>query len=375
MTRLRIEAVATGGEGIGRDDGKAVFVPGAVPGDLVDVEVVADKPRYARARIVAMVQPSPHRIPMPCPHASECGGCSWQMVERSVQARWKEVAVVSALQRIGGFTDVTVHPIRTPGPDYGYRNRIDLHPSDRGPGFHRAGTHDVVPIQVCLLAASPVAALLDSVIGRSVSDPLTIRAGLATGEAVVIGAGHARPGEAVITEIVAGVRFQISGRAFFQPNTAGADTLVELVDLAAGQATGTFVDTYAGVGLFSGTVGRRFERIVAIESNRVAAADLARNVPAAEVVARPAASGLSATDRQPDVLVVDPPRTGLDGGALEAVLRVSPRTLVSVSCDPATFARDARRLVDDGYDLEWVQPVDQFPQTPHVETVARFVRS
>ncbi len=373
MTRLEVDSVASGGEGIGRMDGKVVFVPGAVPGDVVDVELTLDKKRFARGRIAGIESASVDRIKMPCRHAELCGGCSWQMVKRSIQIDWKQQAVADALIRIGRIDHIDPRPILAPGPDFGYRNRLDLHPSTDGPGFHQMGSHELVVIEECLLGAAPLAALLDEVRGRSAAGDLTLRAGLRTGEAVIIGEGHAHPDEAVITEIVAGMRFQISGRVFFQPNTDGADSLVDLVAEAAGPAEGEFVDVFAGVGLFAGTVGAGFDQVTAIESSRRAVADLRQNVPSARVLAMPALAGLKKLETV-DVLVVDPPREGLGSETVAALVTAGPRVLVSVSCDVATFARDARMLMDAGYVLEWIQPVDQFPQTPHIETVARFVR-
>lgn len=374
MTALEIDAVGSEGEGIGRLEGKAVFVPGAIPGDVVEAEVVTAKKRFARARLGELRVPSPDRIPMPCRHAAECGGCTWQMAPRQLQATWKQEAVQAALTRIGRFDSPPTLPIEVPGPDFGYRNRLDLHPSSGGPGFHRPGSHDLVVIAECLLGAPPVTALLDQVLGRPAQGELTLRAGLRTGEAVIIGEGHAAPAEAIITEIVAGVRFQISGRAFFQPNTDGAETLVRLVGSAAG-AGRVLVDVFAGVGLFAATVGRQFEEVIAIESSRNAVSDLRQNVPGARVLAMPALAGLKKIERRPDVVIVDPPRAGLGPETVAALVEVGAPSLVSVSCDAATFARDARQLVDAGYRLEWVQPVDQFPQTPHVETVALLSRN
>ena len=374
MTRLEVDSVASGGEGIGRMDGKVVFVQGAVPGDVVDVELILDKKRFARGRITKIESASADRIAMPCRHAELCGGCSWQMVKRSIQIGWKQQAVADALVRIGRIDHIEPRPILAPGPDYGYRNRLDLHPSTDGPGFHRMGSHELVVIEECLLAAPPVVALLDEVRGRPAVGDLTLRAGLRTGEAVIIGEGHAHPDEAVITEIVAGVRFQVSGRAFFQPNTDGADVLVGLVSEATGPAGETFVDVFAGVGLFAGTVGAGFDQVVAVESSRRAVADLRRNVPSARVLAMPAIAGLKKMETVADVVVVDPPREGLGPETVAALVSAGPEVLVSVSCDVATFARDARMLMDAGYVFEWIQPVDQFPQTPHIETVARFVR-
>jgi 23S rRNA (uracil1939-C5)-methyltransferase len=373
VIRLEIDAVASGGEGIGRLDGKAVFVPGAVPGDVISAELVVEKERFARAQLVEIVEPSADRIDMPCPHAEECGGCSWQMVDRDIQAGWKSAAVEAALHRVGRFEEAPIRPILTPGPAYRYRNRIDLHPAPGGPGFHRPRSHDVVSIEVCLIAAPAVAALLDEVKRRPATGELTLRAGVRTGEAVIIGEGHAGAGESVITEIVGGVRFQVSGRSFFQPNTDGADLLVDLVRDAVGVG-GVLVDAYAGVGLFAGTVGAGFETVIAIEFSRRAVEDLRQNVPSAEVLAVPALRGIRRLQGEVDVIVVDPPREGLGPETVDALAAVGPATLVSVSCDAATFARDARQLVDHGYRLDWIQPVDQFPQTPHIETVSRFTR-
>jgi 23S rRNA (uracil1939-C5)-methyltransferase len=374
VNRIEIDSVASGGEGIGRLDGKAVFVPGAIPGDLVDVELILNKKRFARGRLMGIERASVDRIEMPCRHAELCGGCSWQMVERSIQTGWKQQAVADALVRIGRIDHIKPRPILAPGPDYGYRNRLDLHPSEQGPGFHQMGSHELVVVQECLLAAPAVVALLDEVRGQPAAGDLTLRAGLRTGEAVIIGEGHADPGDAVITEIVAGVRFQVSGRAFFQPNTDGADLLVGLVDEAAGTEGGTFVDVFAGGGLFAGTVGSAFDDVVAIESSRRAVGDLRQNVPDATVLAMPALAGLKKLGEGADVLVVDPPREGLGPETVAALVAARPKVIVSVSCDVGTFSRDARMLIDAGYDFEWIQPVDQFPQTPHIETVARFAR-
>jgi 23S rRNA (uracil1939-C5)-methyltransferase len=374
VTLLEIDAVGSEGEGIGRLDGKAVFVSGAIPGDVVDVTITESKKRFARGQIAQIETPSPTRIDMPCRHAVECGGCTWQMAPRIDQAGWKQQAVEAALSRIGHFDSVEVRPIEMPGPDFGYRNRLDLHPSPDGPGFHRAGSHELVVISECLLGAPAVAALLDEVMGRPAESELTLRGGVRTGEAVIIGDGHASPREAIITEIVAGIRFQISGRAFFQPNTDGAEALVRLVTDAAGPGR-TLVDVFAGVGLFGATVGGHFDDVVAIESSRTAVSDLRRNLPDGRVLAMPALPGLRALEPGADVVIVDPPRTGLGPETVEALVALGPPVLVSVSCDAATFARDARMLADAGYTLEWVHPVDQFPQTPHVETVSRFVRA
>jgi 23S rRNA (uracil1939-C5)-methyltransferase len=173
--------------------------------------------------------------------------------------------------------------------------------------------------------------------------------------------------------VVGGLRFRITGRAFFQVNTEAAERMASLAVEAAGEVAGCHVvDAYAGGGLFAGLVGNGAGRITAIESDRVAAEDLAVNVEGAELIVGSTEEGLAMLESPPQVMIVDPPRAGLGAPVVDQVTRLRPEVLVAISCDPAGFARDARLLIDRGYALEWVTPVDVFPQTPHIETVARF---
>jgi len=180
----------------------------------------------------------------------------------------------------------------------------------------------------------------------------------------------------VVDELVGGVRFRISGKAFFQINTAGAEQLVQLVARALEQTdrTGTLVDGYAGGGLFAATVGSGFDTVVAVESDPTAVSDLTINCSSARVVAVPVEEAFERLPARVEAVVVDPPRQGLGRVVVEGIVARSPSVVVSVSCDPASAARDSRLLVDAGYSLDWVQPVDLFPQTPHIETVSRFSR-
>lgn len=382
---VRITGVAHGGAGIGRRDGKTVFVEGALPGDVVAVDVVSSARRFDRAVVRSVLAPSPDRVPAPCVHAAECGGCPWQSAAPEAQRRWKGELVAGQLRHVGGL-EAPVEPVLAVGEPFGYRNRIDLRVRDGRPAFAARSSHELVPVGSCLVAAPPLADIVGRLTDLGGVTRLTLRCGVRTGEAVAIvdgavpaGAG-AEWGVAVadlrtarIHEEVAGRRFRISGRAFFQVNTAGAEALVRLVGEAAGVGPGdVLLDGYAGGGLFATTVGAAAARVVAVESDRAALADLAANAGGdVDIVASPLA-GLGRG--RWDVAVVDPPRAGMGEGGVEAVVAGGPRVVVSVSCDPATFARDARLLVGAGYRLERVWPVDLFPQTPHIETVARFTR-
>ncbi len=386
MTTLAITAMAHGGDGIGRIDGKTVFVPGAVEGDVVRVDLVENRKRFARGALREVVEPSAERIEAPCPHFGTCGGCAWQQVPVGVQRRWKQETVAGLLRHIGRLDDVTVRPIAGPSAEYGYRNRMDFRTQSGRPALFEAGTHTRVPIDTCLLLHPSLGELFDRLAGVDVGGIVTLRAGVRTGERAMIvdeaavdplrarGVPATTESRAVVHELIAGRRLRITGRSFFQVNTEGAERLVELAGEAAGDLSGRhLLDGYAGGGLFAACLGRGADRVTAIESDPVAGDDLAANVPGAELIRQTVESGLEQVETSPDVMIADPPRAGMGEGIIDRIAELRPPVVVVVACDPAGFARDARLLVDRGYRVEWVAPVDMFPQTPHIETVARFV--
>jgi len=363
---LSIESMAHGGEGVGREGGKVWFVDGAVAGDTVRFSVTEERARFGRGVVTEVVEPSSVRIRPPCLFFGSCGGCQWQMAGRSIQVGWKTETVRGQLAHVGGL-QVEILPPLMPGPDFGYRNRLDLVIVGGRPAMRRRGSHEPVEISSCLLAAPSLADALAG-LGTIDADRVTLRTGINTGEMMVLVDDQ----HGVIHEVVGGRRFRISDRAFFQNNTAGAEALVEVVSAAAGVSLGeVMVDAYAGGGLFAGCVTDADDHVIAIESDPVACSDLEHNVPWAEVRRGSAERGLARLDRA-DVIVVDPPRTGLGRAVVAEIVRLAPRRLIAVSCDPATFARDARTLVGAGFTLDWVQPIDLFPQTFHIETVASF---
>ncbi len=375
--------MANGGDGIARRNGKAVFVPGAIPGDVAHVEIVEAKKRFERARLIELNEPSPDRVEPPCPYFGVCGGCSWQHSAYEAQLKWKASTVAGQLRHIGGIDEVDVRPTIAPGEPYHYRNRIDLR-VDRGrPALVRGGSNELVPIDVCLLADEALVELFARLGDLRGVDRLSLRTGVNTGETVVVLDGELPLSsddwgvpfggdDIVFHEVVAGHAFQITGSAFFQNNTAGAETLVDLVAEAATIEQGDRVlDAYAGGGLFSATVTGAADEVVAIESDPLALEDLLANT-GVEVIEAEVADGLAELPADWDVVIVDPPRVGLGPVVTGLLAELRPGVIASVSCDVASFARDASALTAAGYTLEWVQPVDMFPQTPHVETVARF---
>lgn len=388
IAELHLDAMAHGGDAVGRHQGRAVFVPGGWAGDRVQVEIIEERKRFSRARLLQVMEASPDRIEPPCPHVDDgCGGCPWQIASHRSQLHWKEDTVRSQLSHLGGVAGAEVRTIDPASPPFRYRNRMDFRVEEGRPALHRRRSRELVPLHTCLLLAPPLVpafAALDHLdgIGR-----ITLRAGLATGEAVAIVDGEppadasdrwgiptARPSRARIHEEVGGVRFRIGGRAFFQISTPGAERLVTHVEEALHDAGGRLVDGYAGVGLFAATIGRRFQQVTAVESDRRTLHDLVHNTGGrVEVVGRRFEDALGGLGRF-EAAILDPPRAGLAPGVAEELTRAGLTHLAMVSCDPAAFARDARRLIEAGFEIDWVQPVDLFPQTYHVEVVARFVR-
>jgi 23S rRNA (uracil1939-C5)-methyltransferase len=391
---LRIDGVAVGGDGVAREaSGRVVFVEGALPGEVVTAEVVAEHRGHARAVVTAVVEPAPGRVAPPCPFvAAGCGGCGWQHASVATQRELLAAMVTDALTRLGRVED----PVVDPGPDLpatGYRTTLRGVADARGRfALRRRHAHDLVPVPGCLVAHPLVAEIVAE--GRfPPAAPVTIRAGARTGDRLVIvdggGAEEVRvPGgvrvvtgdeldagkRAWLFEEVAGVRLRVSARSFFQAGSDAAEALVATVGAALGGAGGgALADLYGGVGLFAATAGRAYDRVTVVESSASSCADARVNLagrPARVVVGdvrrwRP---------RRADAVVADPPRSGLGRAGARVVAGTGARAVALVSCDAAALGRDVALLRDLGYELGMVTVVDAFPHTPHVEVVSGFTR-
>ena len=300
LIEVDLHDMAHGGEAVGRFEGKAVFVGGAIPGERVRVSVVKEKSNWVRATLEEVLQHSPSRVSPPCPHFVECGGCQWQYLAYAEQLKWKSAIVAGQLRHLGGMVEPEIAPIVASSAPYGYRNRMTFHVENGRPGLYRRRSKELAPISNCLLLEPGLSELYGQLGDLAGVHEITIRMGATTGDRVVLIRGrvpeHAARwnvsvvrlagrrfepviGPPYIHEVVGGVRFRITGPAFFQVNTAGAETLAELVGDAL-QPTGsdTLLDAYAGVGLFAATVGAAAGRVIAVESSGVALADLRHNL-------------------------------------------------------------------------------------------------
>ena len=398
MIEFEATDVAHGGEAVGRLDGKAYFVDGALPGERVRGVVTKDARSWARVELREVVTASPHRVEPPCPVFGACGGCQWQFADYPTQLEGKRSILAGQLAHLGRVEDPPVRDTVAVGPPFRYRNRVDFQVASGRPAFSRRHSHLLEPIDECLLLHPALGDLVSRLGDLGEAQALTLRVATATGAllAVVDGPvpsqapgwgcrvmqrhrGRLTPlvGSGWIVETVAGVEFRITGDAFFQNHTAGADALVRLVGEALSpRPEETLLDAYAGGGLFGLTVGRGAAAVLAVESAPVAVEDLRHNAASApmpvRVVEGVVEAALPHLEARWDLVVADPPRTGLGESGVRAVVAGRPRALAYVSCDPASLARDTRTLTGAGYHLDWAAPVDLFPQTFHVETVAAF---
>jgi 23S rRNA (uracil1939-C5)-methyltransferase len=376
---LRATRMVAGGSALARAaDGRVALVEGALPDELVRVDVTADRADHLRARTVAVIEPSPARVEMPCPHARDgCGGCGWQHIAIAAQRTFKQDIVRDALRRIAHVDDPPlVETVALPAT--GYRSTVRTLVVDGRPAFRRAHSHDPISIASCLVAHPLVDEVLTT--GRfGAAHEITVRAGLRTGERCIVVepasesvevANDVRQGSrAHIHETVLGQRFRISARSFFQIRPDGADALAHLVRDAVG-ADRSVVDLYSGVGLFSALLASP-RRVTAVEWNRNAVRDARVNL--ASTPTRVVRADVGRWRGAPaDVVIADPSRTGLHKEGARTVLACDPERVVLVSCDVAALGRDVKLLADAGFALTSVTPVDLFPHTPHVECVTVF---
>jgi len=401
---LRLTGMAHGGAAPGRYEGRLLFVPYAIPGETVRVEIVEAHERWARARLLEVVEASPDRVAdPPCPHfgPAGCGGCQWQHIAYPAQLTYKREVVCDQLARIGKIVDPPVRAVMPSPMPWGYRNQVQLRPTGEGTlGFVRASSAGVIAIRTCPIM-HPLLAELFEQLDLDFADlaRLTLRAGVATGDQMALletledeppeiavdlplsvnfllsdGTPVTLVGNPWIAEAVAGRFWRISAPSFFQVNRDMAERLVQVVrDFAAPRDTETLLDLYAGVGLFGLTLAPLAGRAYLVEENPHAVADALENAAGQENVTLlegPVEEALADWAEPVDIVVLDPPRGGCTPDVLAALARLSPARIVYVSCDPATLARDLRRLLEGPFRLLEVQPLDMFPQTYHIECVA-----
>ena len=440
---LRIERLSSDGSGVAHSaDGEAVFVPGTAPGDEARVRIVKDCGRYAFGILDELLTPSPDRIPVDCPVAGPCGGCSLRHLDYAAELRAKQESVLDAFRRIGGLEVPVLDILPSPEVDR-YRNKVQFPvgvDKNGAPciGFYAGRTHRIVPCPDCKLQPGVLNEIgnalcaffaqqgirpYDEQSGKGLVRHIFLRRGAHSGQIMVClvctraklphaeqlctalreqfpaistillnvnakntnvilgGENHILYGPGYIEDTLCGVPVRLGPLSFYQVNTLAAERLYGVAAQYA-QLTpdDTLLDLYCGMGTIGLSMADQCRELIgveivpeAIESAKANAARMGEAVAAKSrffcADAGQAATQLAAEGLHPDIVMLDPPRKGCDEATLSAVVRMAPRRVVYVSCNPATAARDAAWLEKNGYHAEKVQPVDLFPRTKHVECV------
>ncbi len=443
VIECEITGFGTGGTGVAKFDGFAVFIGGAIPGEQVKVQISKVKKTFAEADLLEVIKPHTERIEAICPHFGECGGCQLQHISYPEELRLKRQQVMEQLSRIGSLGDVPVHPVLGMKDPWRYRNKVQV-PFDSVngkvvAGFYQLGTHHVVDLESCFIQNDVQTKLTQTIkqLASELSIPIydesthtgvlrhvLLRQGIHTDQVMVVlvtngqklphkakliealratfpsitsiqqNINNARTnvilgrenkllwGDSVIYDTIHEIRFAISPHSFFQVNPIQTEVLYrQAKEYAALTGEETVIDAYCGIGTISLYLADQVKAVYGMEMVPAAIEDAKQNAvlngiknahfevgKAEEVLPKWQQAGMKA-----DVIVVDPPRKGCEQAFLDAAIKIRPKRLVYVSCNPATFARDANYLGEYGYELQEVQPVDMFPQTSHVELVGLFI--
>jgi 23S rRNA (uracil1939-C5)-methyltransferase len=432
---LTIEKLVYGGDGLARlpgspgndspgnkdlGRGKAIFIPFVLAAEKIEAALTEEKPGFARAKVETILEPSPNRTQPPCPHFGRCGGCHYQHASYDHQLEIKKEILRENLRRIAKLElqcEIQLHP----SPPWNYRNRSRLQVQTRpefAAGYFKFASHELLPVEECPIS-SPlinrgIAALWQAGRARKVVEgvreveffanaddtrmliellcaPEARRAAVRAWAEELCSAMPEIAGVVAFREPQKGVQeplvavgaselmyqtktaaYRVSAGAFFQTNRFLIDELINIV--TAGRSGELAVDLYAGAGLFSTALACNFRHIVSVESSQTAVSDLQYNLPNNGKAVQATAEQYLNKAPKPDLVVVDPPRSGLGDGVARALAKADAPRLTYVSCDPATLARDLVPLQAAGYRVEEAHLVDLFPQTYHLETVFQLAR-
>ena len=419
IIELHVERLGINGEGVAHFQGLTVFVDDALPGERVKARIYEKRKTFARAKLVEILEESKERVAPICPLFGTCGGCQIMHLKYEAQLGAKRQRVVDALERIGKIDGKLVADCRASPLPLFYRNKIQLPVKEGKLGLYARHSHELVPIEKCYIHCALGEAVFEKIAPILKQENLKhvlIKTAVNTGEVLVVlvtrdeeispglaarlmkeapeikgvvqnvnpDAGNVvlsqdfrvLAGQGSIEEKIHGLIFKVSPASFFQINPAQAENLyqqvVEDAELTGSEAV---LDAYCGVGTLALILAKSAKEVIGIENVQDATRDAAENALANGIVNARFICGEAEVKIQElekvDVAVLNPPRKGCERVFLEALIRLKPRRIVYVSCDPATLARDLQLLVSEGYQVDGVKPFDMFPQTSHVESVAK----
>ena len=394
----------SGGRGVGRIDGKIIFVEYAIPGERVVAEITDEYDSFLEATAVRVLEASDDRVEAPCEYFGRCGGCQTQHITYERQLKLKTSIVRDALLRIGKIDpqiiDSTVNEMWGMDDPWGYRNHMRFTVRRSGDiGQMQRGSHRFFRIDECRIALPEINEILAATQERTKNTrQMAVRVSQATGEKMIQPELQWRPGKrsgrpnschSYYREILQVIRpgdgtdiaqanYRISPPAFFQVNTEQAERLASLViQRSLETSPKTIIDAYSGVGTFSVLLAPFVRQVIAIEESAGANKDAEFNLQSHANVKRLTAKvedALQTLVPSPDVMIIDPPRAGIDRSVTEAIIESGIERVMYVSCDPQTLARDLKLFVEGGFVIREIQPIDMFPQTQHIECVTTLTR-
>jgi 23S rRNA (uracil1939-C5)-methyltransferase len=402
---VTLTTLTYGGDAMGRlEDGRAVFVRFALPGERARIRLAEEKRGFARGELVQILEPSPHRVVPRCIHFGVCGGCHYQHMPYEVQLRAKDDILREQLARIGRIENPPVRDMVPSANPWNYRNHVQFHLTEEGElGYVRAQAPSIFAVRECHLPEESINAFWRQLAfepGTEI-ERVSVRSGKGDELMLVlesdspeapelaieaeVSVAHVYEENAVVLAgsdhvliSVLGQDFRVSAASFFQVHTAMAEKMVShLLERLPVDASTILLDVYCGAGLFSAFLAPTCGRVIGVESSPSACEDFTFNLDEfenVELYEGLAEEIIPYLDVRPDIVLLDPPRAGLEKRVVDRILQLQPRTVAYISCDPSTLARDARRLVSGGYLLRDVTPFDLFPQTFHIESISLFER-
>ncbi len=410
--RCYVDGISHAGEGVARADGKATFIPFAIPGETVDVKIIEEKKNFQRAQLEKIITPSPDRIDPPCPYFSQCGGCSYQHISYPRQLELKRQVVQDSLKRIGRI-DIKVNPVVGMENPWQYRNKVEWHTgAESGQltmGYYINDSRVLMGIDSCLLISREmqeysqyikehldelkIPADCEVIVRQSSSNQemMLIFIGTGTSEidfakmlnyrelssiySIDQGITRLHYGNQSLTEKINDLEYEISPLAFFQVNHSQMIKMMEIIkDYAHLRAGDNVLDAYCGTGSIALALADKVHKVVGVESFKTSIKNAKRNafknnITNCKFIKGACEEIIPNLEENFDVVILDPPRAGCKAELIQAVTDKSPRCIIYVSCNPATLARDLAIFNNAAYTVDQVQPIDMFPQTGHVETI------
>ncbi len=390
---LTLTDMANGGAALGRDDQqRVIFVPFTIPGEEVTVGIIEDKKRFARGRLLQVLEPSPHRVDPPCPYFGMCGGCHFQHIDYPTQLELKESVIKDQLKRIGRIENPEVQPVISNPEPWRHSHQVTFGQTADGKlGFWSPQQREILPVESCHILHEPLLAAFQEIdLDFPNLNQLTLRMG-STGELMVVVSVEDDEPPGITADFPASIALllidgqainllgdpfihimaqdqllRVSAASFYYPSPPGLSLLIEqLLKYAALNGDEHIWDLYSGVGTLSLFLAPHAKSIIGVESNPDSIADAAANLDGFEHISLyegPVEHVLPLLEGSPDLIVVDPPPSGLAPGVTDEIAKRSPDRLIYISSDIATFARDSRRLAKKGFILNEVQPIDMYPQ-------------